>query len=46
MTTLDLYSEKGQEYIETLQGIIGQNELTVFDSAKLSNRRPVVLVQN
>ncbi|MBI4793047.1 MAG: glucosaminidase domain-containing protein [Deltaproteobacteria bacterium] len=46
VATLDLYSEKGQEYIETLQGIIGQNELTIFDDAKLSKRRPVTLVQN
>jgi Bax protein len=46
VTTLDLYSEKGQEYIATLQGIIGQNELSVFDGAKLSKRRPVIVVQN
>jgi Bax protein len=44
--TLELYSEKRQEYVETLQGIIGYNKLTMFDRAKLSPARPVVLVKD
>jgi Bax protein len=46
VNTLELYSEKRQEYVETLQGIIGHNKLTIFDRAKLSPARPVVLVKD
>jgi Bax protein len=46
VNTLELYSERRQEYVETLQGIIGHNNLTIFDRAKLSPGRPVVVVQD
>ncbi|MCK9293955.1 MAG: glucosaminidase domain-containing protein [Desulfobulbaceae bacterium] len=46
LNTLESYSEKRLEYVETLQGIIGHNKLTMFDRAKLSAGRPVVLVQD
>ncbi|MEW6520384.1 MAG: glucosaminidase domain-containing protein [Thermodesulfobacteriota bacterium] len=46
LATLEFYSEKREEYVETLQGIIGHNRLTMFDRAKLSPGRPVVLVQD
>lgn|GEM_PF-886461 len=46
VNTLELYSEKREEYVETLQGIIGHNNLTIFDKTKLSPGRPVVLVQD
>ncbi|RJX26766.1 MAG: hypothetical protein C4531_15065 [Desulfurivibrio sp.] len=46
LATLEFYSEKRLEYVETLQGIIGHNKLTMFDRAKLSAGRPVVLVQD
>jgi len=45
-STLELYSEKRDEYVETLQGIIGYNKLTIFDKTKLSPGRPVVLVKD
>ncbi len=40
LNTLESYSEKRLEYVETLQGIIGHNKLTMFDRAKLSPGRP------
>lgn len=46
VNTLEFYSEKRQEYIETLQAIIDSNKLTLFDRAKLSPGRPVVLVKD
>ncbi|MBU4260400.1 MAG: glucosaminidase domain-containing protein [Proteobacteria bacterium] len=46
LSTLEFYSEKRQEYVETLQGIIGHNKLTIFDRAKLSQGRPVVLMKD
>ena len=40
---LSKYSEKGQEYVNTLQGIIRVNQLAIADSAHLRNE-PLVLI--
>lgn len=39
-TTLDSYSEKGQEYVGLVQSIIRVNKLTHFDRARLADARP------
>ena len=43
--SLDHYSERGQEYVDTLRGIMRFNELAVADSAEL-RAGPVVLLVN
>ena len=43
--SLDRYSERGQEYVDTLRGIMRFNELAVADSADL-RAGPVVLLVN
>ncbi len=43
-TTLDRYSEKGAEYVETLQGIIKTNRLSQLDGVQLSPGVPVSLI--
>lgn len=39
-STLDSYSEKGQEYVDLVQSIIRVNKLTHFDRARLADARP------
>ncbi len=39
-STLDSYSEKGQEYVGLVQSIIRVNKLTHFDRARLADARP------
>ncbi|MEN8256374.1 MAG: glucosaminidase domain-containing protein [Thermodesulfobacteriota bacterium] len=43
---LEKYSEKGKTYVETLRGMISQNNLTMLDKVKLGNGRPVSLIPN
>ncbi len=42
--TLLAYSEKGQEYVETLRSVIRVNHLPATDEAYLRDMRPVMLV--
>lgn len=42
-STLSKYSEKGQEYVKTLQGIIRVNQLDIADSARLRDE-PLTLI--
>ena len=42
--TLTSYSEKGQEYVETIQSVIRVNQLPPADSAHLRDMQPVLLV--
>lgn len=43
--TMDRYSEKGEEYVATLQGIIKINKLSQLDGAQLSIAPPITLIQ-
>ncbi|MBI5556543.1 MAG: glucosaminidase domain-containing protein [Deltaproteobacteria bacterium] len=43
VANLERYSEKGEEYVRILQGIISHNQLSAFDEARLSRSRPVIL---
>lgn len=42
--TLERYSERRQEYVKTLQGIIATNSLSQLDDATLMPGRPIILV--
>ena len=39
------YSERGQEYVDTLKGMIRVNQLDVADQARLRDEEPVLLIQ-
>ena len=42
---LGKYSEKGQEYIDTLRGIMKKNKLLSADKARLRDDHPVLLFE-
>ncbi len=41
---LEKYSEKGENYVETLRQMISQNNLTMLDKVKLGSGQPISLI--